>query len=185
MATYHIGFIKGAESIPVLLGVPITAFLNDSSHRYGRAGYYVCAAVSAISAILMFFVPNTSSGRQNISKYSTNGSITSHCTLATSDCPDLLNRSFSSGRYGNNWYSTTMTNGCASAGHPHYTPSHYRYINGGVHGNHCQNGMMNGSAGRGRLQKSLSFAFQTPNWNENYQTCYNNGMSYHQRPQSR
>lgn len=181
---WTVGFIKGAESIPVLLGVPITAFLNDSSHRYGRAGYYVCAAVAAISAILMFFVPNTSSGRQNVSKYSTNGSITSHCTLPTSDCPDLLNRSFSSGRYGN-WYSTTMTNGCASAGHPHYTPTHYRYINGGLHGNHCQNGMMNGSVGRGRLQKSLSFAFQTPNWNENYQTCYNNGMSYHQRPQSR
>ncbi|KAJ6645744.1 Monocarboxylate transporter 2 [Pseudolycoriella hygida] len=176
------GFIKGAESIPVLLGVPISVFLNDSSHRYGRAGYYVCAAVAAISAILMFFVPNTSNGRQNVSKYSTNGSITSHCTLATSDCPDLLNRSFSSARYGN-WYSgTTMTNGCASAVHPHYTPTHYRYINGGMM---CQNGMMNGSVGRGRLQKSLSFAFQTPNWNESYQTCNNNGIGCHPRPQSR
>ena len=50
------GFIKTAEAIPVLLGVPITAFLNDASYRYGRAGYYICSAASAISAIVMFFI---------------------------------------------------------------------------------------------------------------------------------
>lgn len=50
------GFIRCAESIPVLIGVPLTAFLNDSSHRFGRAGYFICSASTAISAILMFFV---------------------------------------------------------------------------------------------------------------------------------
>lgn len=70
-----IGFIRGAESIPVLIGVPLAAFLNESSHRYGRAGYYVCSAATAIGAILMFFVGYPESGRQNNnnSKYSTNG----------------------------------------------------------------------------------------------------------------
>lgn len=67
------GFIRGAESIPVLIGVPLAAFLNDSSHRYGRAGYYVCSAATAIGAILMFFVGYPESVRQNNSKYSTNG----------------------------------------------------------------------------------------------------------------
>lgn len=98
------GFIRCAESIPVLVGVPLTAFLNQESHRYGRAGYFVCSASTAISAILMFFIGYPMGGRQNLSKYSANGSITSHFTVPTTDCPDLLNRSFSS-RY-NNWYSS-------------------------------------------------------------------------------
>lgn len=99
------GFIRCAESIPVLFGVPLTAFLNESSQNgYGRAGYFVCSASTAISAILMFFVGYPAGGRQNLSKYSANGSITSHFTVPTTDCPDLLNRSFSS-RY-NNWYSS-------------------------------------------------------------------------------
>lgn len=91
----------------MLLGVPLTAFLNDSSHRYGRAGYFVCSASTAIAAILMFFIGYPSGGRQNVSKYSANGSITSHFTVPSNDCPDLLNRSFSS-RY-NNWYSNSGT----------------------------------------------------------------------------
>lgn len=169
------------------MGVPITALLNDASHRYGRAGYYVCAAVAAISAILMFFVGHPTNGRQNLSKYSTNGSITSHCTMPTSECPDLLNRSFSSGRY-NNWYSqstpyTTMSNGCASSAHHQHactTPSHIPYMNGGFHTNHCQSSMANGGGapGNGRLQKSLSFAFQNPAmWSDGYQQNHysNNG----------
>lgn len=205
------GFIKGAESIPVLLGVPLTAYLNDASNRYGRAGYFLCAAVAAISAILMFFVGHPTNGRQNLSKYSTNGSITSHCTLPTSECPDLLNRSFSSNnRYGN-WYRqqapyTTMTTngGCsavANGGHHHShgncsnTPSHHhhqhhhhnQYLNGGGggsyhHTSHCPNGgVANGlSTGNGRLQKSLSFAFQNPAmWNDSYHHssahAYSNG----------
>ncbi|XP_058056633.1 uncharacterized protein LOC131208008 [Anopheles bellator] len=114
------GFIKGAESLPVLFGVPLCAFLNDSSHRYGRAGYYICAASAAISAIILFFV-GYPDGRNM--KYSTNGSITSRCTVPTSssaDCQHILDRSFSSHRYNNPpWYgggtntlATNLSNGC-------------------------------------------------------------------------
>lgn len=99
-----VGFIRAAESLPVLVGVPLTLYLNGESHRYGRAGYFVCSASAAISAILMFFIGYPMGGRQNVSKYSANGSITSHYTMPTTDCQDLLNRSFSS-RY-NNWYSS-------------------------------------------------------------------------------
>lgn len=107
------GFIRCAESIPVLFGVPLTAFLNESSQNgYGRAGYFVCSASTAISAILMFFVGYPAGGRQNVSKYSANGSITSHYTVPTTDCPDILNRSFSS-RY-NNWYSSGTQTQCTS-----------------------------------------------------------------------
>lgn len=74
---YHnytlIGFIKGFESIPVLLGIPLAAFLNESSHRYGRAGYYVCSAAAAISAILMFFIGYPDGKHNTLSKYSANG----------------------------------------------------------------------------------------------------------------
>lgn len=110
---YWTGFIRCAESLPVLFGVPLTAFLNESSQNgYGRAGYFVCSASTAISAILMFFVGYPTGGRQNVSKYSANGSITSHYTVPTTDCPDLLNRSFSS-RY-NNWYSSGTQTQCTS-----------------------------------------------------------------------
>lgn len=64
------GFIKSAESLPVLVGVPLCAFLNDSSHRYGRAGYYICAASAAISAIILFFVGHPDGKNM---KYSANG----------------------------------------------------------------------------------------------------------------
>ncbi|XP_058124041.1 uncharacterized protein LOC131281545 [Anopheles ziemanni] len=115
------GFIKGAESLPVLFGVPLCAFLNDSSHRYGRAGYYICAASAAISAIILFFV-GYPDGRNM--KYSTNGSITSRCTAPTSssDCQHILDRSFSSQRYNNpHWYGTSthtsnLANGCHGSG---------------------------------------------------------------------
>lgn len=109
------GFIKSAESLPVLVGVPLCAFLNDSSHRYGRAGYYICAASAAISAIILFFVGHPDGKNM---KYSANGSITSRCTAPTSssDCQHMLNRSFSSQRFNNQWYpnthSTNLSSGC-------------------------------------------------------------------------
>ncbi|XP_053692970.1 uncharacterized protein LOC128741289 [Sabethes cyaneus] len=184
------GFIKSAESLPVLFGVPLCAFLNDSSHRYGRAGYYICAASAAISAIILFFVgyPDGKS-----MKYSANGSIISRCTAAptsSSDCQHMLNRSFSSQRFNNQWYSTTQSTNLSSGCNPSigtYGRQQQRclsnqFMNGGLalgstsiggvgggpvnapsynyHSPYCQ------SAGQphhhGRLHKSLSFAFQTP-----------------------
>lgn len=67
------GFIKGAESIPVLISIPLTGFLNDasstSSETSGKAGYYICSALTAISAVLMFFIGYP----KNSTKYSANG----------------------------------------------------------------------------------------------------------------
>lgn len=109
-------------------------------------------------------------GRQNLSKYSGNGSITSHCTMPSTDCPDLLNRSFSSARY-NNWYSTSGThctsisNGCAPM-HQRMTPTHRPCptTNRCCYPNMCPTLTRAPSDGGGhnRLHKSLSFAFQTP-----------------------
>ncbi|KAH8238032.1 hypothetical protein KR032_011491 [Drosophila birchii] len=50
------GFIRGVESVPVLISVPLTSFLNDYSLKYGRAGYYICSAAAAISGIIIFFI---------------------------------------------------------------------------------------------------------------------------------
>lgn len=71
--SYFPGFIKGAESIPVLISIPLTGFLNDASstgtETSGKAGYYICSALTAISAVLMFFIGYP----KNSTKYSTNG----------------------------------------------------------------------------------------------------------------
>lgn len=113
-------------------------------------------------------VPPMQGGRQNVSKYSGNGSIMSHCTMPSSDCPDILNRSFSSARY-NNWHSTSGThctsvsNGCASM-HQRMTPTHRQCpSNRCCYPNVCPTlSRIPSDSGHGRLHKSLSFAFQTP-----------------------
>lgn len=76
---YLVGYIRGAESIPIIIGIPLTVYLNDSSHRYGRAGYYISSAAAAISAILMFFV-GYPDGRSGGSKFGTvNGLVEFSC----------------------------------------------------------------------------------------------------------
>ncbi|XP_012159721.1 uncharacterized protein LOC101455298 [Ceratitis capitata] len=50
------GLLKGAESIPVLISIPLTSFLNDYSLNYGRAGYFICSAAAAIGGIIIFFM---------------------------------------------------------------------------------------------------------------------------------
>lgn len=64
-----LGFIKGAESIPVLISIPLTGFLNDVSLTQGKAGYYICSALVAVSGVLMFFIGFP----KNTSKMSMNG----------------------------------------------------------------------------------------------------------------
>lgn len=178
-----LGFIRAADSIAIIIGVPLTALLNDSSHQYGRAGYYICAAAMAISAILMCFIENSAGGVAGGPqfKYSTNGSVMSHCTIPTSDFGDMLNRSFSTSRC-NNWHNnshsqyTTVMNTCLSSHHqqPHYTaamhqcPANTAYataansISAGTYNPNCNNQFANKS--HGSLHKSLSFAFQYPTW---------------------
>ncbi|XP_067624694.1 uncharacterized protein [Eurosta solidaginis] len=50
------GLIKGVESIPVLISIPLTTFLNDYSLNFGRAGYFICSAAAAIGGIIIFFM---------------------------------------------------------------------------------------------------------------------------------
>lgn len=184
-----VGFIRAADGITIIVGVPLTALLNDSSHQYGRAGYYICSAAMAISAILMCFIeyPTGSGGSAHTPfKYSTNGSIMSHCTIPTSDFGDMLNRSFSTSLC-NNWHNnshsqyTTIMNTCLSSHHhqPHYMAAMHRCpastaytasanvaaaaaanaVSAGVHN---PNQIANKT--HGSLHKSLSFAFQYPTW---------------------
>jgi hypothetical protein len=63
------GFIKGAESIPVLISIPLTGYLNEISLCDGKVGYYMCSVLTAISAVLMFFIGYP----KNSVKCSTNG----------------------------------------------------------------------------------------------------------------
>ncbi|XP_053958188.1 uncharacterized protein LOC128863195 [Anastrepha ludens] len=74
------GLIKGVESIPVLISIPLTSFLNDYSLHYGRAGYFICSAAAAIGGIIIFFmtystVEQSSSSHQVNSKKHGNGAI--------------------------------------------------------------------------------------------------------------
>lgn len=220
------GFIKTAEAIPVLFGIPLVSFLNEASSptpslepgqpqhilHHGRAGYFVCSAAAAISTVLLFFIghPERRYNRPAASAAasgSCNGSLISHCgagagPLLPSECPDLLNRSFNStsGRYAGGaaqqWYPSpfTGTTRCSAGGGSIYPAQHhhavqqlppaYNHNPTADQQQHCQR--MNGGVGGGaaaaaaggtgsrphppRLQKSLSFAFQTPPaslmWNE-------------------
>lgn len=111
---FILGFIRGIEAIPVLISVPLTSFLNDYSLKYGRAGYYICSAASAIAAIIIFFISYSNGQQRSLRSKQENGTISSsfrtatpalgahHCTsnfmhLGDYCCdypaPDLINRS--------------------------------------------------------------------------------------------
>ncbi|XP_062705982.1 monocarboxylate transporter 12 isoform X2 [Aedes albopictus] len=173
------GFIKSAESLPVLVGVPLCAFLNDSSHRYGRAGYYICAASAAISAIILFFVGHPDGKNM---KYSANGSITSRCTAPTSssDCQHMLNRSFSSQRFNNQWYPNTHGTNLSSAaaygglgGQPQQPPQRClssQFMNGGP-GVALGNGT-GGGGGAGGTTGTANYNYHSP-------YCQSAGQPHH------
>lgn len=46
-------FVQGAEAIPILIGVPITGYINQS---HPKAGYYLSFVFTMIGTILLFFV---------------------------------------------------------------------------------------------------------------------------------
>lgn len=160
------GFIKTAEAIPVLFGVPLVSFLNEASStvtsmeagqrrhilHHGRAGYFVCAAAAAISTVLLFFIGHPER-RYNkpvaaaTTTNSCNGSLISHCggggggggaiVGLGSECPDLLNRSFNSSiRYG------------GGAAPPHWYPSPYT-----TNTVRCSNGAYSSSMYPGQQQQ--------------------------------
>lgn len=47
------GFVQGAESLPVLLGVPITGYINQV---HPKAGYYFSCVSTILGAMLFFFI---------------------------------------------------------------------------------------------------------------------------------
>lgn len=122
----------------------------------------------------MFFIGHPEERKNASNKYSTNGSILSRGTQpsSTSECPHSLSRSYSLNHRHHNWshspytsmttplgtcqnyYNATATNGI---GHQNTTTGNY------------QNSF-------GRLQKSHSFAFQTPQ-------MMNSELAYHQQQQ--
>lgn len=100
------GFIKTAEALPVLFGVPLVSFLNEASSQiatvsaasvngntdpgqtphllqHGRAGYFVCSAAAAIATVLLFFIGHPerryNKPAMTTNPTSCNGSLISHC----------------------------------------------------------------------------------------------------------
>lgn len=119
----------------------------------------------AISAILMCFIECPSDILQHSFHHSTQGSIMSHCTIPTSDCSDMLNRSFLTSHcpnWNNNSHSqcTTIMNACSSKQHSYCIPSHHCQT---AHNTSCLNRFLPKTP-HNNLYKSLSFAFQYPMW---------------------
>lgn len=213
------GFIKTAEALPVLFGIPLVSFLNEASSssaaqgqpphilQHGRAGYFICSAATVIASVLLFFIghPERRYNQQQCTGTATscNGSLISHYTgpVSGSACPDLLNRSFnSSSRYNNGGgysasiypiqsqtpvHSHQQQQALPPAYNHHHTttePNCHHRMNGGV-------GTGGAAAGEGgvapRLQKSLSFAFQTPPvmWNGQDHRHHHYPQTIHQQQQ--
>lgn len=57
------GFVQGAESIPVLLGVPITGYINQV---HPKAGYYFSCVSTVIGAMLFFAIGQKKQEHTNI-----------------------------------------------------------------------------------------------------------------------
>ncbi|CAH1377000.1 unnamed protein product [Tenebrio molitor] len=68
-------FIQGAKSLPVLLGIPITGYINQT---YPKAGYYFSFATTIVGASLMFLVGT----RKDHINSNTNSCNLNNCTIA-------------------------------------------------------------------------------------------------------
>ena len=53
MFNIFLGFVQGAEAIPVMVGVPMTGYINQQAPR---AGFYFSTAATLAGAVLLFFV---------------------------------------------------------------------------------------------------------------------------------
>lgn len=73
------GFVQGAKALPVIIGVPMTGYINQQSPR---AGYYFSFATTMIGAILLFFVGFSKRPEPN---NSINSTMTA-ATLTNGDC---------------------------------------------------------------------------------------------------
>lgn len=50
---FHAGFVQGAEALPVIVGVPMTGYINQQAPR---AGFYFSTAATLAGALMLFFV---------------------------------------------------------------------------------------------------------------------------------
>lgn len=80
------GFVQGAKSIPVLLGVPITGYINQI---YPKSGYYFSFISTIIGASLMFLVGTKKEHVNNIS----NCNLT-NCNANMNECVCNFNTAY-------------------------------------------------------------------------------------------
>lgn len=74
----------------MLISVPLTSFLNDYSLKYGRAGYFICAAAASIAGIVIFFIGSSSTGRasdKNCGNHFKNYANNSLKAASANNCP--------------------------------------------------------------------------------------------------
>ncbi|XP_049817094.1 monocarboxylate transporter 2-like [Aethina tumida] len=99
-------FIQGAKSLPVLLGIPITGYINQT---YPKAGYYFSFVTTIIGASLMFLVGtrkdhtiNTTPNNCNLNNCTINNLNECICPYNNLYTPDLPPYNFY--RQGSNHY---------------------------------------------------------------------------------
>lgn len=173
--------MKACEAIPILISIPLIGYLNEEFKSNGRIGYLICALATVISALLLSFIGYSDIITRNGSKY-----LNVSGYEASSD-----NRS--SFRFNSSEYSprTSVSNGYSSNNfnnlqHSHQCPQPQPQYNH----TQCAKKPING--GCGKLQKSLSFWFQTPESQDvmndvynNYYKCQNSAKKISNSPGSR
>ncbi|XP_031354318.1 monocarboxylate transporter 2-like isoform X2 [Photinus pyralis] len=80
------GFVQGAKSVPVLLGVPITGYINQ---MYPKCGYYISFVSTIVGASLMFLVGTKS---EHVNSISSNCDL--NCKANMNQCICGLNNSY-------------------------------------------------------------------------------------------
>lgn len=74
-------FIQGAKSIPVLIGIPITGYINQS---YPKAGYYFSFVSTVIGASLMFLVGSKKD--HNLPQINCNSNLSNYNLANLNEC---------------------------------------------------------------------------------------------------
>ncbi|CAH0564315.1 unnamed protein product [Brassicogethes aeneus] len=104
-------FIQGAKSLPVLLGIPITGYINQT---YPKAGYYFSFVTTIIGASLMFLVgtrkdhqPSTPTNNCNLNSCTISNLNNCACPYNNIYTHDLPPYNFY--RHGSNHYERIFT----------------------------------------------------------------------------
>lgn len=129
------GFVQSAEAIPVIVGVPVTGYINQQAPR---AGFYFSTAATLAGAVMLFFVgfskrdpdPPPPAPAPTISRPEacpcgsppprcepawcacSAGGATAYCAWPGPTCSSRLPKSLS--------YAAPLDRVCCSAAYPHY-----------------------------------------------------------------